>query len=324
MQNIIDEFISRLTCERPLDDEQVEVLRSLLNRYIALASSDLDVVELQHAAASLNELLDASSMFHHYAGRQKVAIFGSARTKSDSPLFALAMDFARQMAQREWMTICGAGGGIMEAAAIGAGIENTLGVNIVLPFEQVPSPHIDQASKLVTMNNFFTRKVALARPSAAFAAFPGGFGTLDELFEILTLLHTGKMPPAPVVLLDTPSGSFWSELAEWIENQVLTGGYIGATDLALVRFAVDAETAVDEILSFYSNYVSFEHNGARGLIETRVPLSVTQLHEAQQLFPVFCAQTGFSSESGNSFSFDFDGRQFVELRKLIDWVNQLI
>ncbi|WP_276942715.1 TIGR00730 family Rossman fold protein, partial [Ferrimicrobium acidiphilum] len=174
-------------------------------------------------------------------------IFGSARVLADDPLYAMAQELAGAMATRGWIIVSGAGPGIMEAAARGAGAQNTLGVNIRLPFEQSANPFVDAESRLVEMKYFFTRKVALTKESLAFVFFPGGLGTMDEAFEILTLLHTGKSRPAPVVLVDTPQGDYWRQWRAFLESGVVARGYVEAAAASLVELVDSVPDAIAAI-----------------------------------------------------------------------------
>jgi uncharacterized protein (TIGR00730 family) len=231
MNERIEAFLRDIESESPQSPERVEILRTLLVKFVELATFDSDLGDLRVAVNALNELLEASTLFDQWREHSKLAVFGSARTKPDNPLFEMARQLGAVMAERGWMTVSGAGPGIMEASAMGAGRGHTLGVNIELPFEQFVNPFIDAETMLVAMQYFFTRKVAMTRPSNAFAIFPGGLGTMDETFEVLTLLHTGKTTPAPVVLLDTPDGTFWRQWMDFIENAIITDDYIGPHDM---------------------------------------------------------------------------------------------
>jgi uncharacterized protein (TIGR00730 family) len=164
------------------------------------------------------------------------------------------------------MVVTGAGPGIMSAGLEGAGRANSFGVNIRLPFEQAPNPYIHGDPKLISMKYFFTRKLMLVKESHGFVSLPGGFGTLDETFELLTLAQTGKAPPAPIVLLDEPGGGFWAGLVEYVRAQVSAGGYISSDDLALFRVTDSVETAVDELLTFGRNFHSIRWVGERLVI----------------------------------------------------------
>jgi uncharacterized protein (TIGR00730 family) len=309
-------------------NESIEALNSrnqgLLKRVLDhLASLDSDRVDQEDIALGLeavSELLDASQMFSRYEGISKVAVFGSARTSPASPLYELAREVGEEIGRHGWMTVTGAGGGIMEAAAIGSGIDHSLGVNIKLPFEQFTTPHIDWTTKLVTLQHFFTRKTALTRPCEAFIVLPGGFGTLDELFEILTLAHTGKMKPSPIVLLDTHDGTYWKNLLAWIENEVSSAGYIGSIDLRIVDLVTSPQTATEVIERFYSNYQAFSDEGGRATMTLLASPTPEQIELVRSRFESF----NNLSVTSNVLHFDFDGKNFVEVRLLIDLVNSWV
>jgi len=269
VDELIEGFLDELRRDTAFTDERVEVLRALLVRFVELAMVDDDLGDLRVAVQALNELTEASTLFSQWRDVPKLAIFGSARTEVAHSLYEMARELGAAMAERGWMVISGAGPGIMEASAKGAGREHTLGVNIELPFEQFSNPYIDAETMLVAMQYFFTRKVAMTRPSNAFAIFPGGLGTMDETFEVLTLLHTGKTSPAPVVLLDTPDGTFWRHWMDFVDNAVIADHYIDENDMCLVRLCTSTEEAAGEIDHFFSNYVSFDVRGDRGYIKIR-------------------------------------------------------
>jgi hypothetical protein len=302
--------------------EQAAALRDLLVKVLQRGGIGPNAVDLTVALSALDELLDASSLFAPWRDRPKVTVFGSARTRADSPLYAMARELSAAMTERGWMTITGAGGGIMEASSEGAGRENTLGVNIMLPFEQGANAFIDSEKNLVSMKYFFTRKVALTRESHAFVAFPGGLGTLDEAFEILTLLHTGKTDPAPVVLVDVAGGTFWDRWFDFMNDEVIAADYIGSTDLCLVHLCHGVGEAVEEIERFYSNYVSFALSGTRASLVVRRTPNDAQLEELARIVPSFAAGEGFRVEESR-VSFHFDGRNYANLRLLIDALNEL-
>ncbi len=324
MNDAIEAFLRYIESESPQSPERVEILRTLLAKFVDFAKFDSDLGDLRVAVNALNELVEASTLFDQWRGRPKLAVFGSARTTPENPLFEMARQLGAAMAERGWMTVSGAGPGIMEASAMGSGREHTLGVNIDLPFEQFVNPFIDAETMLVAMQYFFTRKVAMTRPSNAFAVFPGGLGTMDEAFEVLTLLHTGKTTPAPVVLLDTPDGTYWRQWMDFIENAIMAGDYIGTRDMCLVRVCTTIADAVDEIEHFYSNYESFEVRGHRAAIKVRRSPSQTQLDGLAKGVPHFAEGQGFVLEDDHTITFNFDGRNYVNLRLLIDQINAWI
>jgi len=172
------------------------------------------------------------------------------------------------------------------------------------------------------MQYFFTRKVAMTRPSNAFAIFPGGLGTMDETFEVLTLLHTGKTSPAPVVLLDTTEGNFWCQWMTFVEGAIIADDYIDEHDMCLVRICTSIEEAVAEIDHFFSNYVRFDVRGGRGFIRVRRRPTEAQLAGLARVVPRFAQGLGYVLEDDTTISFAFDGRNYVNLRLLINEINE--
>ena len=304
------------------DDLELTRVRELLEDVSALVQSGHDVRDLRVAATAMRELLDAARVFSPWRDRPKLTVFGSARVPASAPHYAMARELSERMAQRGWMTVSGAGPGIMAAAAEGAGIDETLGVNITLPFEQTSNPYVDAESRLVEMKYFFTRKVALTKESLAFVFFPGGLGTMDEAFEILTLLHTGKGGPAPVVLVDTVDGTFWESWQRFIDESVIAAGYLDAGAAALFKTCHSLEEVEREIDHFYANYAGFSAQAGRGRLALRRTLANEHLGELERRVPQLAGGVGYQIE-GDALSFDFDGRRYVELRHLIDAVNDL-
>jgi uncharacterized protein (TIGR00730 family) len=214
-----------------------------------------------------------------------VSIFGSARTKEDSPYFRLAVDFGRLIAEKGFMVITGAADGIMRAGIEGAGAQNSFGVNIMLPFEQGAAKAIQDDPKLVTFKYFFTRKVFFVMEADAVALFPGGFGTHDEGFEVLTLLQTGKTPPMPVVLMELPGESYWEAWDQFIRHHLMAKGYISREDLAFYKIIHSPEEGVAWIRSYYSTYHSVRQVRSRLVIRLEKELEdshITVLNEKFQ------------------------------------------
>lgn len=238
----------------PSDDR--DLLREILIEGVRLAETNVERLDLKIVAAAIREMREAFEAFAPVHGRRKVTVFGSARTREDDPLFAQARDLAAKLAADGWMVVTGAGPGIMLAAMEGAGRDDSFGVRIRLPFETAANQVIAGDSKLVSMKYFFTRKLMLMKESSAYVAMPGGFGTLDEMFELLTLQQTGKATPAPLVLLDVPGGTYWQGWRRFIADQVVSQGYIDADDLGLARLTDDVGEALAHIDGFYANYRS--------------------------------------------------------------------
>jgi len=250
-----------------LDDLGVEanrpVVREILTSAIALARDDHDRLDLKITAAALEEMRRAFLVFKPFRDVRKVTIFGSARTRSTDAMYALARDLAAGLAAQGWMVVTGAGPGIMAAGAEGSGPEMSLGVNIRLPFEQQANEYNQDRSRLVTMKYFFTRKLMLVKESAGFACLPGGFGTLDETLELLTLMQTGKAEPAPVVLLDEPGGTYWLRFEQFVLDELLAHGLINPTDLDTWLRTSSVTEACEELTGFYANYHSLRYVGDR-------------------------------------------------------------
>jgi len=240
-----------------------DLIARILATGIGLGLDPTDRLDLKITSAALTEMRAAFRLFEPFRGIPKVTIFGSARTKPDDPHYAAAAQAARALAERGWMVVTGAGPGIMQAAAEGAGAEHSLGVSIRLPFEEKPNAVIAKNSRNVAMKYFFTRKLMLVKESAAFICVPGGFGTLDEMFELLTLQQTGKAEPTPIVLLDRPGGTFWAGLQRFVDEQLIPGGVVSPDDFDRVLVTDSVDAAVSEITGFYRNYDSLRWVGGR-------------------------------------------------------------
>lgn len=231
-------------------------VRRIVSTGIRLGQEDTDRLDLKIASAAIVEMRDAFRLFQPYSGVPKVTVFGSARTKQDDPLYIQAREIAEVLAERGWMVVTGAGPGIMQAAAEGAGEKMALGVSIQLPFEEKPDAVVAEDTHSVEMKYFFTRKLMLVKESTGFICLPGGFGTMDEMFELLTLQQTGKAEPTPIVLLDAPGGTFWRGLERFIVEELIPAGVISADDFDRVLITDSADEAVAEITGFWRNYDS--------------------------------------------------------------------
>ena len=251
----LDDEVAALV-ERVSDPADADLIFELVASALRLARDSADRGDLKIANAALKEMRHAFHVFAPYRAASKVAIFGSARTQPDSPLYLQTREFAAAMAKLDWMVVTGAGPGIMEAGIEGAGAENAFGVSILLPFETTTSQFLADDPKLINFRYFFTRKLEFIKESDAFVLLPGGYGTLDEAFELLTLLQTGKAQPAPVIMLDVPGGTYWQHWGTFVERELEQPGYVSLEDDHLFCVTDDVQTAVDEILGFYRNYHS--------------------------------------------------------------------
>jgi hypothetical protein len=245
----------------------IESNRDLITEIITtageLGQDRTDRLDLKITASAMAEMRDAFLMFAPYKDRPKVTIFGSARTAAVDPVYVQTHDVAAALADAGWMVVTGAGPGIMLAAMEGAGPEQSIGVSIRLPFETRANDVIHDDPKHVSMKYFFTRKLMLVKESKGFIAVPGGFGTLDETLELLTLQQTGKAEPTPIVLLDAPGGTFWKGFAAFVRDEVAARGLVADDDLERVLVTDSCEAAVAEILGFWRNYHSLRWVGKR-------------------------------------------------------------
>ena len=264
--------------------ENVRLSEELVSEALGLITDQPDTLDLKIATAALAEMRDAYAMFAPYKDRRKVAIFGSARTRADDPLYELTVGLARKLAERGWMAVTGAGPGIMQAGMEGAGRENSIGVSIRLPFESGANSIIAGDAKHVSMKYFFTRKLMLIKESQAFVCMPGGFGTLDEMFELLTLTQTGKGLPVPIVLLDSPGDPFWEGVDTFVREQLIARGLVSANDVGLYTISNDCDEAARIIENFYANYDSIRFVGDHLVIRLRQGPTDAQLAELNEQF----------------------------------------
>lgn len=248
----------------PADDpgtalESADLIDMLRRTIDQLEKDQTSRGDLKILSRTLRELRYAFKVFQPYRRRRKVTIFGSARTGPESLAYIQAEEYARRMVEHGWMVITGAGGGIMEAGHRGAGREMSMGLNIMLPFEQSANGYIQGDPKLVTLKYFFTRKLMFLKECSAVVCCPGGFGTLDETLEVLTLLQTGKQALFPVVLLDEPGGKFWHSVDQFFRNHLLSERLISPEDVHLYRVTDSNDMAVREVLLFYRVYHSMRY-----------------------------------------------------------------
>ncbi len=279
LDDLVDELVDEIA---PRDD--LDLLREMFVECVRMADVDVERLDLKIAAAALREMRRAFAAFAPVRGRRKVTVFGSARTVESDPLFLQARDLASQFADRGWMVVTGAGPGIMLAAMVGAGREDSFGVSIRLPLESEVNEIIAGDPKLVSMKYFFTRKLMLMKESSAFVAMPGGFGTLDETMELMTLQQTGKAMPAPIVLLDVPGGTYWTSWRRFIEAEVADRGYADPEDLAMVEICDDDADAVRHVEAFYDNYRSMRWVGEQLVIRLDRAPSADRLARLNQRF----------------------------------------
>jgi uncharacterized protein (TIGR00730 family) len=263
-------------------------LRQFLYREILLNAlktkrDELDILDLKVISRTMDEFRYAARVFKPYRSIRKVSIFGSARIPEDAPHYKMAADFGHQMTHQGFMAITGAASGIMKAGIDGAGTENSFGVNILLPFES-PTTVMQDDPKSISFRFFFTRKLFFVMEADACALFPGGFGTQDEGFEVLTLLQTGKAQPMPLVLMEIPGDDYWKTWDRFVRDQLLARGLISPEDLSLYKIAHSAEEAAAWIKRYYSTYHSVRQVHDRLVIRLEKELTAENIAQLNESF----------------------------------------
>ncbi len=312
-----------------------EYVRQIMVSAVGLMRDAASRGDLKLINSALKELRYSFRVFAPYRHLRKVAIFGSARTAPDHPDWKQAYDFAERMAAEGWMTITGAGDGIMGAAQGGAGREASFGVNIRLPFEQSANEVIAGDHKLISFRYFFTRKISFVKEAHAIALFPGGFGTHDEGFEALTLIQTGKSEILPIVFVDAPGGTYWEAWNEYVTSHLSARGLVKEQDLALYKITDDIDEAVGEIQNFYSNYHSSRYVGKLLVLRVRQAPDADQLDELNTHFGDILSKgkievaEALPPEAGEvehypRITLHFNRLHVGRLRTLIDRVNSFV
>jgi uncharacterized protein (TIGR00730 family) len=280
----LDERLKELAGRWVKDPRKLDLIAGMLMTSLKIGRDEVGMGDLKMLHRALREMRYANKVFQNYRHCRKVSIFGSARTQPDNPAYQAAEQFGKRMVQEGYMVITGAGDGIMGGAQRGAGREKSFGLNIRLPFEQSANDTILGDEKLMTFNYFFTRKLSFVKEADAFALFPGGFGTMDELFEGLTLVQTGKANILPIVLVDVPGQPYWKTFLEFIDAHLLNYGLISPLDLTLIRRMENVEEAVQEILQFYRIFHSYRHVRDRVVFRLKRKLSAAAVNQLNEDF----------------------------------------
>ena len=321
-----------------LDKSEIKLNRRLIadlvKESLQLGNDATSTLNLKIASAAIAEMREAFAMFAPFSERKKVTIFGSARTTKDDPVYKQTQAVAKKLASNGWMVVTGAGPGIMEAGMLGAGRENSIGVSIRLPFETGANSVIAGDEKYVSMRYFFTRKLMLVKESQAFLCMPGGFGTLDETFELLTLAQTAKSVPVPIVFLEVPGDPFWTPLMDTMEPLLRRHGLISDNDHTLYKIADSIDDAVNEIVGFYANYhsIRFVNDVMYLRMQREIPEEDFKALAAEF---AFLAADGFIEQTAASgievkeadhpelfrVTMRYAGKGFASLRPFIDAIN---
>jgi len=330
----VDKIIARLI-ELAGHIRRPKIVREMILASIKAGQEDEGRVDLKLMNTSLKEMRYTAKVFRNYRKIKKVAAFGSARTRPSEPIYKMARRLGKKLAESGYMVITGGGPGIMQAVNEGAGPDRSFGVNIQLPFEQKPNSVINGNSKVILYKYFFNRKVAFLKESDAVVFFPGGFGTLDEAMETLTLVQTGKRNPLPIILLDEPGGSYWQNWIRFVKEELLAKGYIGGSDLKLFEILDAVDKVVERINRFYHRYHSLRYVGDQLLIRLNSEISESAVQELKRNFSDMLIADGNICLAGSCpeemnepdiyhlprLVVDFNRHDFGRLKAFIDAVN---
>ncbi len=314
---------------------QPEIIREMILAALKAGQEDGEMADLKLMNTTLKEMRFTTKVFSPYRDVKKVTVFGSARTKPEETLYAMARELGQKLVESKYMLITCGGHGIMQAVNEGAGPDNSFGVNIRLPFEQRPNPVIDGNPRYVIYKYFFNRKVAFLKEAQAIAFFPGGFGTLDEAMETLTLVQTGKRYSLPLILIDEPGGTYWKRWLSFLKNELLSRGLISQTDFTLFESVESVDQAITKINHFYRRYHSLRYVGDKLVIRLNTPIrpenvKILKNHFSDILTPdgTFFLSNSLTEESDEPeithlprLVIDFNRENFGRLRRLIDQLN---
>jgi len=330
VDRIIEQLIEATEGVRSPEYVREMIITSLKAGQEADESADLKLMN-----TTLKEMRFTSKIFGLYRNIRKVTVFGSARTHPEDPIYQMAKLFGKKLAEAGYMVITGGGTGIMQAAHEGAGSRHSFGVHIRLPFDEKPNPVVKGNPRSITYKYFFNRKVAFLKEADAVALFPGGFGTLDEAMETLTLMQTGKRNPMPLVLVDDPECSYWSSVNKLFVEELLARNYIYPSDFSIFEKVCSVDDAVERIRHFYYRYHSIRYVHGRLVMRLTSQLSPDDIEALKDQFEDILLPGGTIAASGAlaveeadddvvslpRLLIDFNRRSFGRLRNLIDAVN---
>lgn len=326
----INEFLTRFA-NSPNKDLLAEMMVTLCR----LAHDETGRGEMKLLSRAIKELRYAFKVFVPYSAIRKVSIFGSSRTPVGHPDYKQADAFARAMREANWMVITGAGDGIMRAGHDGAGAAASFGVAIRLPFEQRTNTIIADDPKLVNFRYFFTRKLLFMKEASAIALFPGGFGTQDEGFEAMTLIQTGKADLMPIVLIDSPGGTYWQHWRTWVTAELLRTGMISPEDMNLFLITDDVNRAADEIVTFFKRYHSSRYVNETLVLRLNSPISDSLLEKLNDTYSKILSSGKIQQfpgpidgEQGDRpdkvrLALKFNRKNIGQLRLMINDINRL-
>lgn len=333
-QKVLQNKIIDLIASCP-ETAHAESIKEIIITALRLTENHVTEKDISIIHTALKEMRYGMKFFSPYKDFRKISIFGSARSEPTEAIYAYASEFAKRIVESGFMVITGAGEGIMRAAQEGAGRDRSFGINILLPFEQSANQFIEDDPKLMTFKYFFTRKLFFIKEANAIALFPGGFGTLDEGFEALTLLQTGKGDPMPVVFIDIPGGTYWQSWRRHIETEFVESGLISPEDMNLFKVTDQLDEAVEEITTFYRRYHSIYFVNEQPVLRIKGVLDQKMLKALNANFSDIVVkgeiiETTLPCETKDEvdlknlsrLTFHFDKRSFGRLRQMINFINR--
>ncbi len=342
VNQLVDALVQAAAKAGPSGDHasgrRLELAEDMVRTGLRTLGDGTDLGQVKVMARALKEMRMAYRVFNRYRGVRKISIFGSARTPEHHPDYIAARDFGRMIAAEGWMAITGAGLGIMQAGHEGPQRDASFGLSIRLPFETNANDIIKGDPKLVNFKYFFTRKLMFVSHSDAVACFPGGFGTMDEIFETLTLVQTGKTHPVPIVLVEgmgadgKPNG-FWQRWESGVVCNLLDSGWISPEDTSLYEVAASPADAVRRVTKFYHRYHSSRYVGETFVVRVKRPLSTTQVEQLNDEYQHLVKSGSVYQQAGPlegeddhvhlpRVAFHHTRRGFGHLRRFIDKINE--
>jgi len=332
IDDMIDELIEEVGVHR------AQIVREMIIAALKAGQESDDPADLKLMNTTLKEMRFTGKIFSPYRSIRKVTVFGSARITPDRPVYLSAKRLGRALAEKGYMVITGGGPGVMQAVNEGAGPEASFGVNIRLPFEQRPNPVIDGGPRTINYKYFFNRKVAFLKETDAVVLFPGGFGTMDEAMETMTLVQTGKNAPLPILLFEEPGASYWKRWRQFLRKELEVPGYIGPDDLDLLDVVESVDNAVQLIDRFYSGFHSLRYVREKLVLRFLRPAGEQCIRTLGEAFSDILVPGGAIQQTGplpeeadepdlaslSRLVVDFDRRSFARLRRLIDAVNECL
>lgn len=314
-----DNLISKLAKLFSSPDTE-ELLREILTTAVKLGLESHDKGDIKLVNNALKELRYSFKIFSPYRDVKKVIIFGSARSSNTSPEYKMAEEFSRKITAKGYMVVTGGGPGVMEAGNKGAKPGKDFALNIRLPFEQKPNPYIDEKQRLINYKYFFTRKLTFIKETDATTLFPGGFGTNDEGFEALTLVHTGKSKPIPILLMQPKGSTYWSDWKCFLNNQLVRNGFINKEDLDLFKIIGNVNEAIKYIENFYRIYHSIRYTSGLTVLRLNRKLSDKTLKLINQQFKDILTEGSINLSPPTKE--EIQKKEYLDLPRLVMKFNQ--